>query len=865
MKILNPTVIWQRAIVKLKNTRHTKHTRSAPEIIVRALILEIKSSHALEPIFEIDRREKFGSPIRAGEHIQIELRFFLASDVKVNLWLEALKTILTLPSSNFAILDDIVVEKFQLDLNAVWDREIPQAEVCLNFLTPLSFATSVLRTRIKFSELRENLMRRCQSLLDFSPTFPSNDLQALDHLWHFHTGLHHASKSERGHEYTLNGCIGTLFLRGQIGPWLSWLKLASLLHLGKRTNFGLGRFNLLLTPPPVFDQNLGKFNLLLNALHHVMDNHDDAAIDIAATQAQFDEITWCQQFQTRIQRGEFAPLPNLLQKIPKPNGEFREIEQLNLESLVAARHLTEILAPKFDQLFEPSSIAYRKGYSRKMALDRIESALHDGFEWVVKLDIDDFFSSVDFKILQQQLERALPQSDVKTRALLNAIIHTHQLERGEIKIRERGLAQGSPLSPLLANLYLDQLDDWFAAQNIRATRYADDILLLCRQQDEADHLLTTLQTFLAQLKLQLETSKTQIVHASLGFEFLGYRFPRVAQDDALPKASNQALHITEPYAFLGINGDAISIRVKGELREVIPMRRISEIYLHAPASLSSALMQKCARQTDGIPIVLADLRAPLQLKPDTPNSFATAHRHASHYESLSCSARCVIAKSIASQKIFNTIGFWRSRYRKGDNQFLIKLEQCIVALEMAADIHAVRGHEAQAAQIHFKAFADAIEVTDFAFKKRQQKDPDRINSLLNFAYSMLAKRISMILRGLGLNPYLGFLHQGETEPTYELLVYDLLELFRAYADRLVLKLVNLKMISADEFETTPKGLRLNRNGARKFILQYERELLKPFANQPLCLNDVMYAQCLNVKAYVLEQKSWICHAWSAKE
>ncbi len=191
-----------------------------------------------------------------------------------------------------------------------------------------------------------------------------------------------------------------------------------------------------------------------------------------------------------------------------------------------------VLVPLLDARMADESFAYRPGRSVDQALARARRLIGRGLVWIVDADIEKFFDSVPHRILIQEL--AIWLDDPRFLALIGLWLRVWG--KGG-----RGLPQGAPLSPLLANLYLHPLDRILAAAQIMAVRYADDFVLLCRSREAAERACRITAGALKSRGLRLNANKTRIVHVQEGVHFLGQTLggarpqaQRVARPPALP-------------------------------------------------------------------------------------------------------------------------------------------------------------------------------------------------------------------------------------------------------------------------------------------------------------------------------------------
>ena len=393
-------------------------------------------------------------------------------------------------------------------------------------------------------------------------------------------------------------------------------------------------------------------------------------------------------------------------------------------------------------------------------------------------------------------------------------------------------------------------------------RYADDFIILARSKEAAEEILSKSEEFLSGLSLRIKKEKTSIKHIREGFSFLGMRFERsevsVGPEDEL-KRLKKPLYVIEPYLFLSLNGDAIDIKRDRVVIETIPIRRISEIMLMDKAVFSTALIAKCADNNIPISVTMNSGYYINTIKPDSKSYYDIAFQHGSKYYSLTDTEVLCIAKEFAAGKINNYISLFRQRYEKGRNIFISGLEEAINNTHSAADINQVRGIEGATAKKTYRELNTLIDDDVFHIKKRERKNPDRINSLLNYGYYLLFSRINATLRVMGLNPYLGFLHS--PLDNYESFVCDVEELFRPKIDRFIIRLINLKSLSRDDFMETEKGMYLKKDAVKMFLNHFETEMEREKGNTALSLKEDIYVQACIFKKWAIENGSLSFYKW----
>lgn len=186
-----------------------------------------------------------------------------------------------------------------------------------------------------------------------------------------------------------------------------------------------------------------------------------------------------------------------------------------------------VIEPIFEHGFAEQSYGFRPGRGAQQAVARVEALLEAGYCWVVDADLKGYFDSIPQDRLLALIEAKI--SDGRVLGLIEAFLKQGVMESGKgWQPTERGTPQGAVLSPLLANLYLDPLDHEMARQGVEMIRYADDFILMCRTQAEAEAALEQVRIWVESAGLTLHPEKTRLVDASQrgGFDFLGWHFER---------------------------------------------------------------------------------------------------------------------------------------------------------------------------------------------------------------------------------------------------------------------------------------------------------------------------------------------------
>lgn len=231
----------------------------------------------------------------------------------------------------------------------------------------------------------------------------------------------------------------------------------------------------------------------------------------------------------QLKRNTYQPKPVKRVWIEKPgSAEKRPLGIPTVTDRVVQAAVRMAIEPIFEKQFAEHSYGFRPGRGCKDALRRVEELLHAGHTHIVDVDIKGYFDAIPHDRLMAKVRERI--ADGKVLGLIEGFLKQGVIEGNNWQqAKEEGTPQGGVISPLLANIYLDPLDWLMRESGFEMVRYADDIVVLCRSQEEAAAALEKLREWMEEAKLTLHPDKTRTVDMSVAgshFDFLGYRFKR---------------------------------------------------------------------------------------------------------------------------------------------------------------------------------------------------------------------------------------------------------------------------------------------------------------------------------------------------
>lgn len=283
----------------------------------------------------------------------------------------------------------------------------------------------------------------------------------------------------------------------------------------------------------LLEQILDKENLN-KAYKHVKANKGAPGVDGVTVDEAYENIIqnkekWLHQIRKRT----YKPQPVRRVQIPKENGKMRNLGISTVFDRIIQQAIVQILSPIFEEQFSKTSYGFRPGRCCESAVVKALEYLNDGYEWIVDIDLERFFDTVDQDRLINIIMRTIKDGDVVS--LIRKYLSAGVMDKGVTKATEKGTPQGGNLSPLLSNIMLNELDKELEKRGLSFVRYADDCIILVKSEKAANRVLETVTKFIEKkLGLKVNAEKSKVTRPTQT-KYLGFSFWKDAKGKWKPK------------------------------------------------------------------------------------------------------------------------------------------------------------------------------------------------------------------------------------------------------------------------------------------------------------------------------------------
>ena len=620
---------------------------------------------------------------------------------------------------------------------------------------------------------------------------------------------------------------------------------------------------------------------LSRAWNRVRENDGCAGADGVTVQrfasrldAEWEELKQC------VEHGQYRALPLLPITILKSSGstETRTLMVPAVRDRILQTSVGFHLGTVFENEFLDCSFAYRPHRSVNSAIARIRYLHAHGYKFIASADIASFFDRIGHEPLRERIHARIRQPELLD--LLDGWIQASVWDGNKIKPLTEGIPQGSPISPLLANFFLEDFDLALENAGLKLIRYADDFLVLAPDRESAVNAVAIAASQLQKLDLRLKEEKTHIASFEEGFRFLGALFSGsdvwipwerhtrhsrlLSMPHPMPTALVQRwlqpseattmaqaftaarhrplknggaqpidgedtnvayLYLTQQGSVLRKIGNRLIVEKDETILLDVPYHKLEVVLVFGNVQVTTQAMIELLEA--GIPISLlsrsGELRGRLEpaLGKNVPLRLAQFDLYHDTVRSLNVARSLVAAKLTNSAQVLSSFGD-REQIRSPENAAAVKqLLDVAGATASAGTLEILNGIEGSMARLYFDVLMRRNK-SAFHWPGRQKHPAtDPLNALLSFAYTLVGNELAGLLEGVGLDSFIGSLHQ--VDYGRRSLALDLVEPFRApLADRFVLTLINRRQFSEADFEPNDKdGLYLRPESCKRFLAEYE--------------------------------------------
>lgn len=580
------------------------------------------------------------------------------------------------------------------------------------------------------------------------------------------------------------------------------------------------------------------------AIEHFNSKNDSAGID--GVRLSELKVYWEMNGSGIIQvikeeRYEPAIVENI--EIVAANGKRRIISKIASIDRLILRCIGQCLKEILEPTFSVSSFAYQENKGVVGAINKACDYLSEGNVWSVEIDIKQFFDNISQEILLMKLEPYIADSCVLT--LIKSYLTCRVMYAQRIEEKTRGVVQGSPLSPILSNLYMNDFDNVLEDMGLKFCRFADDINIYVKNLDEANRIYHKVRDILKDdLELDINEEKSGVYQGAkrryLGFEFQYRKDCGYIAIKAKKKRSQYNSWHTSAIELIDkdyhIVNDGILTRrdftvlfENEDGKKYLPVETMGSLNVYSDVTFTSGFFEYA--NSKGLKIAIYDKYGRFIGNFTSYNhgsSGTSTVRQAALYNDNN--KRVAIAKTIISAAMHNMRANIRYYNKIRTDTKLVEvieiMDNNIQQVKMASNIETLLMIEARNRQQYYQCFNNILQNDKFAFEKRTKRPPqDALNAMISFGNMCLYERIATEMYKHQLDIRIGFLHS--TNRRSQSLNLDIAEIFKPIIiDRTIFTLINKGMINAvNDFEKTEEGgVLLNKHGKRMFIQEYQSKL-----------------------------------------
>jgi CRISPR-associated protein Cas1 len=599
---------------------------------------------------------------------------------------------------------------------------------------------------------------------------------------------------------------------------------------------------------------------------------DDGVLSAGVARFARDADRYLAEIAAQLESGNYEPGRLTPVRLPRPDGQTRMLHIPAVRDRVVERSVLAVLTPVIDPWLGPFSYAYRPGLGVADAAQAIARLRDEGLHWVARADFHDCFGTLPVACLRRMLHALV--DDAALLSLIEALLGRRAAAEGSDAV-VKGLAQGSPLSPMWANLVLAGFDARVATAGFPLVRYSDDIVALATDRDEAWEAMRVMNEAAGELGMALGADKGAIMSFTEGFCFVGEdfgpRYPPALADHRVVEPARRVLYLGIQGAHARIEAGRVLVESPQEQKLLdIPSGSVERIVCFGAVGISAGLRSWAL--ASGVDLVFLSRRGSY-----LGHAWAAAgqHRIARLRAQLAVAddgtRMLPFARAVVDAKVRKQVTLLQRFARRDNHETVLRacgqMEQLLVMLPDCGTRDELMGIEGAAAREYFAALSQLVP-EEMRFPGRSRRPPaDLINAALSYGYAIILGETVSALCAAGLDPAIGLLHaEQDRRPS---LALDLMEEFRPLvADQVVIAAARRGELRPEHGhrEENLHGVLLTRAGREILIAGYERRMLQhtkgALPGLSGSLRRHLYRQAQRLAAYISDpQATWTGLSW----
>ncbi len=543
-----------------------------------------------------------------------------------------------------------------------------------------------------------------------------------------------------------------------------------------------------------------------------------------------------------IREMTYSPGPVRLSTIVNKKGKRRMIATMNSIDRLICRALVQVLELDIEPHLSDVCFSYRRGKSALDAANLAASYMQKGLTWVGELDVENYFDTIPRDRMVSKISEII--QDYLLVSLIKCYVYQSMESDGEVYQSDVGLIQGSPLSPLLSNLYLADLDKKLLEKDISFYRYGDDINIYASSFEEANEILLQIKTNLNQLGLSVNVGKGG-VFLGINRKCLGYEFVEQGENILVQRVFHKKHEIYRHWTQSSVKkignnyhlvNDGILTKKDFNIlfenadgKRFVPVETVDSLNVYSNCIFSGSFFDYMNSEQLSVNFYN---RYGNKIGTFIPNKWKRSIEIEQSQIALIGNEKehLKIAKKYQNANIFNIRAVLRYYQRRMDNpqidETVNRITEILKDVNEQKSIENLMIYEAQARQMYFRCFNVIMDDEDYKFVCRTKRPPkDALNAMISFGNTLLYQRFASEIYASKLDIRFGLLHSSKHRT--ENLNLDLADLFKPIiVDRTIFTLVNKKMLDINTCfrNTNEEGVYLSEVGKRVFIREFELKL-----------------------------------------